>query len=61
MIYNDICDALRDLVPFVRFKNVKSSCGRVLLLVMHHLNLLTKWLYGYHNNHIPNLILIDIK
>ena len=42
MIYKDICDALRDLVPFVRFKNVKSSCGRVLLLVMHHLNLLTK-------------------
>ena len=40
MIYNDICDALRDLVPLVQFKKVKSSHGRVLLLVIHHLNLL---------------------
>ena len=26
-----ICDALRDLVPFVHFKNVKNTHGGVLL------------------------------
>ena len=28
-----ICDALPDLVPFVRYKNVKKTYGGVLLLV----------------------------
>ena len=28
-----ICDALRDLVPFVQFKNVKNIHGEVSLLV----------------------------
>ena len=28
-----LCDALRDLVPFVQFKNVKNAYGRMLLLV----------------------------
>ena len=28
-----ICDTLRDLVPFVQFKNVKNTHGGVLLLV----------------------------
>ena len=28
-----ICDVLRDLVPFVQFKNVKNTHGEVLLLV----------------------------
>ena len=28
-----ICDALRDLVPFLQFKNVKNTHGGVLLLV----------------------------
>ena len=27
------CDGLRDLIPFVQFKNVKNSYGGVLLLV----------------------------
>ena len=27
------CDALRDLVPFVQFKNVKNTHGGVLILV----------------------------
>ena len=29
----EICDALRDLVPFVQFKNVKNTHGGVLILV----------------------------
>ena len=29
----NICDALRDLVPFVQFKNAKNTNGGVLLLV----------------------------
>ena len=32
IIYN-VCDALLDLVPFVQFKNMKSTQGGVLLLV----------------------------
>ena len=28
-----ICDALRDLVPFVQFKNVKSTHGGALILI----------------------------
>ena len=31
--YSEICDALRDLVPFLQFKNVKNIHGGVLLLV----------------------------
>ena len=31
-----ICDALRHLVPFVQFKNMKSTHGGVLLLVKLH-------------------------
>ena len=28
-----LCDALRDFVPFVQFKNVKNAYGGMLLLV----------------------------
>ena len=31
--FMNICDALRDLVPFVQFKSVKKTDGGVLLLV----------------------------
>ena len=34
-----ICDALRDLVPFVQFKNVKNTPGGVLILVKLQLQL----------------------
>ena len=29
---NQICDTLRDLVPFVQYKNVKNTHGGMLLL-----------------------------
>ena len=32
-VFEKICGALRDLVPFVQFKKRESTHGRVLLLV----------------------------
>ena len=34
-----ICDAFRDLVPFIQFKNMKNAHGKVLLLVKLGCNL----------------------
>ena len=38
VLFRKICDALRDLITFVQFKNVKNTHGGVLLLVNAKIN-----------------------